>query len=318
MKVVMTDMLETIDELRSSYPEVTFQVATSVDEQTVQIRDADAYVGWPPQEVFIANEKLRWVHVGSTGIDMARTRVPALMDSDVVLTNTRGPHANPMADHAFGMVLNLARPFPVFRDDQRGRVWSDGHRDRMVDLSGRNMGILALGDVGMAVAQRAHGFGMRVYAVDKLHTQVRNTPPAVGEVWGLDRLDEMLRLSDWLVVTAPLTSETRGLINRRRLGLLRRGSYVIVVSRGNIVDETALIDLLRSGHLAGAGLDATAEEPLPQDSPLWDMENVVLTPHCAAASPDRTEARREVLKENLRRFLSGEPFLYVCDKAAGY
>ena len=91
MKVVMTDMLETIDELRSSYPEVTFQVATSVDEQTVQIRDADAYVGWPPQEVFIANERLRWVHVGSTGIDMGRTRVPALMESDVVLTNTRGP-----------------------------------------------------------------------------------------------------------------------------------------------------------------------------------------------------------------------------------
>jgi phosphoglycerate dehydrogenase-like enzyme len=216
------------------------------------------------------------------------------------------------------MILNLARPFPVFRDDQRARLWSAGHRDRMVDLSGRNMGILALGDVGMAVAQRAHGFGMHVYAVDKLHTQERNTPPAAGEVWGLDRLDEMLRLSDWLVVTAPLTSETRGLIDRRRLGLLRRGSYVIVVSRGDIVDEAALIDLLRSGQVAGAGLDATSVEPLPQDSPLWDMENVVLTPHCAAASLDRTEARREVLKENLRRFLSGEPFLYVCDKAAGY
>ena len=318
MKVVMTDMLETIDELRSSYPEVTFQVATSVEEQAVQIRDADAYVGWPSQAVFMANERLRWVHVGSTGIDMGRTLVPALMDSDVVLTNTRGPHANPMADHAFAMILNLVRPFTMFREDQRARRWSDGHRDRMVDLSGRNMGILALGDVGMAVARRAHGFGMHVYAVDKLHTPERDRPPTVREVWGLDRLDEMLRLSDWLVVTAPLTTETRDLLDRRRLGLLRRGSYVIVVSRGKIVNEVALVDLLRSGHIAGAGLDATSEEPLPQDSPLWAMENVVLTPHCAAASPDRTEARREVLTENLRRFLSGEPFLYVCDKAAGF
>lgn len=318
MKIVMTDMVEIIDELRSSYPEVTFEVATNAEEQAVQIRDADAYVGWPSQEVFMANERLRWVHVGSTGIDMARTLVPALKESDVVLTNTRGPHANPMADHAFGMILNLARPFPVFRDDQRARRWSGGHRDRMVDLSDRNIGILALGDVGMAVARRAHGFGMHVYAVDKLHTQEQYGPPAIKEVWGLDRLDEMLRLSDWLVVTAPLTSETRDLLDRRRLGLLRRGSYVIVVSRGNIVNEAALIDLLRSGHIAGAGLDVTSQEPLPQDSPLWDMENVVLTPHCAAASPDRTEARREVFKENLRRFLAGEPFLYVCDKAAGF
>ena len=318
MKVVMTDMVEIIDELRSSYPEVTFLDVADGDHQLAEIRDADAYVGWPTQEVVLANEKLQWVHVGSTGIDHVMARAPALRDSDVVLTNTRGPHGNPMADHAFGMILNLARPFSTFKDDQRARRWTDGHRDRMVDLSGRNMGILALGDVGLAVARRAHGFGMHVYAVDRLNTQEWYRPPEVREVWGLDRLDEMLGLSDWLVVTAPLTSETRDLLDRRRLGLMKRGSYVIVVSRGNIIDEAALIDLLRSGHIAGAGLDATSEEPLPQNSPLWDMENVVLTPHCAAASPDRTEARREVFRENLRRFLAGEPFLYVCDKEAGF
>ena len=317
IKIVMTEMVEIIDELRSSYPEVTFLDATNSDDQLVTSRDADAYIGWPSQEMILANKKLQWIHTGSTGIDYMMSRAPALRDSDVVLTNTRGPHGNPMADHAFGMILNLARPFPTFRDDQRAHRWSDGHRDRMVDLSGHNMGILALGDVGLAVARRAHGFGMNVYGVDKLNTQKCHIPE-VREAWGLERLDEMLRLSDWLVVTAPLTSETRNLLDRRRLGLLKRGSYIIVISRGGIVDEAALIDLIRSDHIAGAGLDATSTEPLPEDSPLWDMENVVLTPHCSATSPDRTEARREVFRENLRRFLAGEPFLYVCDKEAGF
>ena len=125
-------------------------------------------------------------------------------------------------------------------------------------------------------------------------------------------------MSDWFVVTAPLTSDTRGVIDKRRIELLKDGAYVIVISRGHIVDETALADALRSGHLAGVGLDAMAEEPLPEKNPLWDMANVVITPHASAVTNEMFDARQDIFRENLRRYQAGESFLYVCDKRAGF
>jgi phosphoglycerate dehydrogenase-like enzyme len=318
MKIVLTNMDDLVDELRATYPDVTFETADDLEEQKLQIRDADAYMGWPEQDVFLEGKKLRWVHVGSTGIDRLRTMVPAMIDSDVVLTNTRGPHADTMADHALGMMLNFVRPYFEWKDEQRKRRWTRIPEDRFLDLHGYNMGLVGLGDVGIATARRAHGFGMIVHSVDKFPKPPWYKPPEVRESWGLDRLDEMLALSDWVVVTAPLTPDTRGLLDRRRISLMKEGVYVIAVSRGNIIDEEALIEGLRSGHIAGAGLDVMSVEPLPEDSPLWDMDNVILTPHSAAVSPDRSIARIQVFKENLRRFLSDEPFLYVCDKRAGF
>jgi D-3-phosphoglycerate dehydrogenase len=185
----------------------------------------------------------------------------------------------------------------------------------MVDLEGKTMGILAFGGIGRAVARRAPGFGLRVIAVDLRPTE---PPPGVEAVWGPERLDEMLAMTDVLVVTAPLTEQTRGLIDRRRIGRLRPGAFLIAVSRGGIVDEAALVEALRSGHLAGAGLDVTAQEPLPPDSPLWSVENLLLSPHASAGTLGLNEGRRAVLAENLRRYLAGEPFLYVCDKKAGF
>ena len=177
------------------------------------------------------------------------------------------------------------------------------------------MGILALGDIGKAVARRAYGFDIDVYAVD---VNPVTPPPQVKEVWGLERLDELMQMCDWFVVTAPLTAESRGLIDERRIGLLKPSSYLIVISRGGIVDEDALADALQNGRLAGAGIDATAIEPLPQKSPLWGLDNVVLSPHASALTPQMYEGRRQIFRENMRRFLNNEPFLYVCDKRAGF
>ena len=301
-----------VDELRAEHPQVEFVGAYNVEEQIRQIRDADIYHGWPPQEVFVAAERLRWLHCPGTGIDRI-TKIPELAESDVVLTNTRGPHAPPMADHVLGMVINLAHRWWELFEDQRAHRWEP--KGTYTQLDGTTMGILALGDIGTQVAQRANGFGMKVYAVDK---HPRPAPPFVEELWGLERLDELLGLSDWFVVTAPYTSETRGLIDSRRLGLLKAGAHVIVISRGGIVDENALVEALRSGKVAGAGIDAFAQEPLPEDSPFWDMENVVISPHSSANASRMLEERRAIFKENLRRFLANEPFLYVCDKRAGF
>ena len=319
MKVVMSnERLQTeefLKDLQASFPEVSFQTAITEAEQKQHIKDADVFFGQPSREVFVAAERLRWLHCPGTGIDML-TSIPELVNSDVVLTNARGPHAPPMADHVMGMILAFAHRVKDLWEDQRDHRWEPSTYDLgMMDLGGRTMGILGLGDIGMAVARRAHAFGMEVYGVD---TNSMPTPPEVKEVWGLERLDDMLKISDWFVVTAPFTSATEGLIDRRRFELLKRGAHIIVISRGGIVDEEALLDGLRSGRIAGAGMDVFAEEPLPADNPFWDMDNVMISPHVSALTPEMWEGRRQIFKENLRRFLANEVFLYVCDKEGGF
>ena len=317
MKVVVGTMVtdEFLGDLRASFPDVTFHPAATEEEQKREIADADIVYGRPSREVFLAADRLRWIQWDGTGIDDLAS-VPELADSDVVLTNMRGPHAAPMADHALGMILSLAHRRRDLWEDQRQHRWEQAKYDgRMVELGGRTMGILALGDIGLAIARRANAFDMEVYAVDLKPVP---SPPEVREVWSPDRLDELLGISDWFVVTVPLTSKSRGMLDRRRLGLLKPGARLIVMSRGGIVDEAALLEGLRSGRIAGAGLDVFDQEPLPQESPFWDMENVVFSPHVSALSPQMWEGRREIFKENLRRFLANQPFLYTCDKREGF
>ena len=220
-----------------------------------------------------------------------------------------------MATHVFGFITTLGQRLHEMVDDQQRREWrSLDYAWRQIDLEGQTLGILAFGNIGERVAKRAQGFDMEVYAVDKFP----RSSPYAKEVWGLKRLDELLAMSDWFVITAPVTSETRNMIDRRRIGIMKPSAHLIVISRGGIVDEQALAEAVRSGKLAGAGLDATDPEPPAPDSPLWDTPNIVLTPHASALTPSLYIGRREVFKENLRRYLAGEPFLYVCDKRAGY
>ena len=277
---------EFVAELRSEFPDVDFRPSANEEEERANIRGADVFWGSPSRELFLAAKRLRWIQSVGTGVE-GIVSVREIVDSDVVLTNCRGPHADPLADHVMGMVVVLAHKLNEMWDDQRERRWEPAKYDnRQLDLNGSTMGILALGDIGTAVASRAHGFGMKVYAVDR---HPRPAPPIVEEVWGPERLDELLSISDWFVVAAPLTSETRG-----------------------------LIDGLRSGRIAGAGLDAVSVEPLPESSPLWGMKNVVLSPHASGMTPTQWSQRMEVFKENLRHFLANEPFVYVVDKQAGF
>ncbi|MCH8205562.1 MAG: D-2-hydroxyacid dehydrogenase [Chloroflexi bacterium] len=317
MKVVVGSAIsdEHLHDLRASFPDVTFRPASTEEAQKREIADADVFFGRPTREVFLAADRLRWVQWMGTGIDEISS-VSELIDSDVVLTNMPGAHAAAMADHALGMIVALAHRGRELWEDQRQRRWDTAKYDgRMVELSGSTMGILALGDIGRAVARRADAFGMEVYAVDIRPT---HRPPEVKEVWGEDRLDDLLGISDWFVVTVPLTSKSRGMLDRRRLGLLKPGGYLIVMSRGGIVDEGALLEGLRAGRIAGAGLDVFDQEPLPPENPFWDMTNVVISPHISALTPEMWEGRRQIFKENLKRFLANEPFLYVCDKREGF
>ena len=317
MKVVVTSLFgDGFEEsLKSEFSSVEFVFATSQEDQAREIKDADAYLGAPNRDVFLAADHLRWLHCPGTGIDKL-TEIPEIVDSDVVLTNARGPHAAPMADHVISMCLAFAHRTNEMVLDQKAHVWDGAKYDRsFIEMEGTTMGILALGDIGSAVARRAMGFGMEVYAVDRDPFQA---PPGVSDVWGLDRLNDLLQMSDWFVVTAPYTVDSKGMIGAEQLALMKSTAHLIIISRGGIVDEDALFDVLSNKRIAGAGIDAFEVEPLPEDSPWWDLDNVIISPHSSALTVEMWEGRREIFRENLRRFLANEPFIYVCDKTAGF
>ena len=317
MKVVVASLFGSgfEERLTEEFPEVDFVFAASEEDQAAEIKDADVFMGSPSRSVFLASDRLRWLHCPGTGIDKL-TSIPEIVNSDVVLTNARGSHAAPMADHVMSMCLAFAHRTNEMMADQRAHVWDTRKYDRFfIEMEGSTMGIVALGDIGSAAARRAAGFGMRVYAVDK---RPFDAPPGVEEVWGLDRLDDLLRMSDWLVVTAPYTDDSKGMIDARGLGLMKPTSHLIVISRGGVVDEDALLDAVTDRGIAGAGIDAFEIEPPPDDSPWWELDNVIISPHASALTVEMWEGRREIFRENLRRFLANEPFIYVCDKTAGF
>lgn len=298
-------------QLADTFPEIEFVAAYDEAAQVAASRDADAFFGWPTRKVFVSASRLRWIACPGMGIDRI-VAVKEIVDSDVPVTNAPGPHVAPMADWVLGVMLALAHRLPDAIRDQQTKRWPTAeYEGKVVELAGTTMGVFGLGAIGRAVATRAAGFGMKVVAVDPAPAEV---PPVVGACWGTERLDDLARQSTWLVVTAPIKPETRHAIDRRRLALMAPRSYVIVASRGGIVDESALASSLASGHLAGAALDATESEPLAGDSPLWAMPNVIITPHASALSPQLYEGRRQIFVDNLRRFIAGRPLAHVCDK----
>ena len=305
---------EFVEDMRASFPEVEFASALTDEEQLREVPDAEVQFGTISREAFAAGEKLKWFSFIGIGFDSVTRNVPEIVDSSVVMTLSRGVHAAVMADHALGMIVALAHRLPETLADQQKRIWDTKKYLRTIkELSGSTLGILAFGDIGRETAKRAVGFDMSVCTVDLAPR------PADGvTVWGLDRLDDMLALSDWLVVTAPRTEQTLGMIGTRELQVLKEGAGVIVVSRGGIVGEEALVEGLKSGRVGGAALDATVEEPPPDDSPMWDAPNLILTPHVSAESDELCRRRGSLFKENLRRYLAGEPLEGVADKKKGY
>ena len=186
-----------IEQLRSRFPDITFEAGGSNEEQLTQVVDAEVYHGWPQREVFLAAKNMKWLHVPGTGIDDGIFGTPELSDSDIIVTNCRGPHAPPMADHVMGMILTIAHRLREQWEDQQNHYWDTNKYNNLLGLNGKTIGILAAGDIGSQIAKRAHGFGMNVYAVDKHPDVVKernngNIPEGIDHLWNLNKLDEML------------------------------------------------------------------------------------------------------------------------------
>ena len=313
---------EFIEQLIKAYPNIEFCLSLDENHEEKEIVTSDVYYGVPSEKVLLAvSEKLKWVHVPGTGIDGISNQ--EFIDSDIILTNCPQAHTKPMADHVMGMITNLAHKLWEQRDFQREHVWAHEkykragkfNDDSFVDLSETTLGIVSMGAIGRQITQRAKGFEMDIYAVDKYPS---DPPEGVSQIWGLDKLDDLIQISDWLVITSPFTTETKGLINEKHLHLFKPSSHVIVISRGGIFDEKALLKGLQTKKIKGAGIDAFEAEPLDPKSPLWDMPNVIISPHSSSHTYTMEIQRRQIFADNLERFIKGEKLHHICNKKEGF
>ena len=259
---------------------------------------------------------LRWVQVQSAGVDRYLSLKPLMENDKLVLTNFRGIHGPAIADHAMAMLLSLTRNLNHSAAHQRNSQWKkDSPPVASIALAGKTMMVVGLGGIGSEIAQRANGFGMRV-----IGTRRSDTPSAdyIERVGKPKDLLEMLPEADVVALAVPLTPETQNLLDAKAFAAMKEGAYLINIARGKVVNTDAMMEALKSGRLAGAGLDVTEPEPLPSKHPLWQQPRVIITPHIAGRSKVTNQRRSALTLENLRRFGAGEPLLNVVDKEAGY
>lgn len=303
---------------RAASPNLEIVVPSS-REEAMQLapRAHGVEVRWATPEFVAAAPNLRWVQATSAGVDRYLSNAALMEDDRIVFCNMQGMHGPTIADHVFGKLLVLTRDLRIHAQDARRGEWNRQGSEvfEPVALEGRTMLVVGLGGIGREVAKRAKGFGMTVWATKRRATE---PPPYVDRQETSDQLMAMLPEADVVVLCVPLTDETRGMIGAEQFNVMQDGSYLINIARGPVVDTDALMVALQDGTLAGAGLDVTDPEPLPAEHPLWQIENLIITPHVAARSSLTRDDWSELYRENLRRFAAGEPLLNVVDKTAGY
>jgi phosphoglycerate dehydrogenase-like enzyme len=292
------------------------EIVVATDRETLlrEVRTADALVGEMDPEILEHAGQLKWVQALASGVDAFL--FPEFIESDIILTSEKGLVGPHLADHAFALLLGLTRMIP---QAARTRTWNADVRMSMRrgnrELSGMTAGIVGLGGTGTSIAERANAFGVRCLAVDP---DVTEGPEFVERIVAPDRLIEIAAESNVIFVGCPKTRETINLIGKAVFEAMPPDGYVINVTRGGIIDEDALMTALDSGKLAGAGLDVAAEEPLPDDHPLWRYENVLITPHTAGASQYRVGRIMGRVFTNIERFNRSQPLEGVIDKRKGY
>lgn len=326
--IIMGVSIEALRNLRQRFPACRFivpgeetdsdgryRIAEAVPSEA-ELAEADVIIGWQvsPEQLDQA-KSLRWFHAASAGVE--HLDLKAIHDHGVVLTNSRGVSAPNMAEHALGMMIALARRFPRLMREQAAHSWRDDETHREVrELDGETVVIIGTGHIGSQLARRAAAFGMRVEGVRRRsHT---DNPPNFDRVWSTEELSDALAGADHVVVTLPDTPETRGLLDALALAACKPGALIYNVGRGPVIDTGALVAALQTGHLGGAGLDVTDPEPLPADSPLWDLENVLITAHTSGATPRYWERQELLISDNLARFLEGRPLRNLVDFEHAY
>ena len=304
-----------VDDLRRRFPDVRFLHAEDEEAMARLIPTAEvAFTSRLTERAFGGAPALRWVHSPAAGV--GSMLFPAMAASRVVLSNSRGMNAVAVAEHALMLVLAALRRLPEAVRAQSDRRWIANDLSGLPSLRGRGLLIAGLGAIGRELARMASGLGLRVIGTRRETGEP--LPEGVTEAFSPSALQGLLPAADIVVLAAPLTAETRGMIGAAELALMKSTAWLVNVARGKLVDERALISALERGAIAGAALDVFEHEPLSPASPLWSMPNVIVTPHVAGFRDDYWEAATELFAANLCRYLAGEAVANTVDKRAGY
>ncbi len=267
-----------------------------------------------PADLLLSLPNLRWYHQWGAGANWL-TKYPEAIEKDFVITNTSGIHAIPISEHVLMLMLAAAHGLKSVMRAQFDHVWNGDLGYTEFELAGRTSLVVGLGGVGARVAELCAGIGMRVLGVRR---NPERPVANVERIVGPDRLHDLLPEADFVVLTLPLTHETRHFIGAPQLAHMKPTAWILNIGRGGTIDEAALIQALRNKTVGGAALDVFETEPLPADSPLWDMENVLITPHCSGVTPHYDERAIDIFLDNYTRLLRGEPLRNVVDKRLGY
>ena len=317
MKIVISDMLGFEEEhdawIYEAAGDDTVVFPEGDEELLAELPDAEVFFGYHSPEVFSVATNLKWMQTTSAGLDMMLT--PEVREMGLQVTNASGLHAAPVVETAWALTLAVSRYLKHFGQCQRDQVWD---QFTPYDLNHRTAGVIGLGGIGRRYAKIASAFGMRVIAVDKHAPEMPEKPEEVEELWPLERLNDLCAEADVVMIACPATSETQGLIGAEQLALMKPTGIIVNIARGGIIDEPALIECLTEGRIAGAGLDVTRIEPLPKDDPLWDTPRLVITPHIAGWSSDRSHSVVRFFCDNLGRYKAGEPLRNLVDQQQGY
>jgi phosphoglycerate dehydrogenase-like enzyme len=299
-------------------PETSIAVGNSAEAFERTASDATVIFNWSGsgrllRETFDMCPRVQWVHSRSAGLD--GVLFPELVASPVPLTNGTGVFSPPLGEFALGAILYFAKDFRRMIRNQEAGVWEPFD---ITPIAGQTVGIVGYGDIGRAVATRVRAVGMRVLAVKRHGPPLYNMDPLVSQIFGPDRLLEMIPQCDYVVVAAPLTEETRGIIGAKAFAAMKPTAVVINVGRGPVIDEAAMVQALSQGLIKGAGLDVFDQEPLPGGHPLYKLQNVLLSAHCADHTPDWLELAMQFFIDQFGRFVNGEPLMNIVDKKLGY
>lgn len=304
-----------LERLHSAFPDLDVRTSDWPPSRE-DLTTVDAAVVWTVEPDWLAAAPgLRWIHVGGAGVE--RLPLAEIRRHGAILTNSSGVHVPNIPEHVLALMLAFARRLPQLLAAQRERRWRDDEtHGEVFELSGQTLLLVGMGDIGLGTGERAAALGLRVIGYRR---RADEPPPAfVSQVFGPADLHEALGLADHVLVSLPLTSATRGMIDEAALAAMRPGSYFYNVGRGAVVDQGALVAALASGHLGGAGLDVTDPEPLPPDSSLWSAANVIITAHTSGATPHYWDRAIELVVENIRRLRAGEELVNRVDLDIGY
>ena len=290
-------------------------VTTDLAGAAEHIVTSDILVAWGFNDIrpiYGQAKSLRWIHALTAGVEALI--FPETLQSPVMISNSKGIHGVPMAEHVLGMILSFSRRLPQLYRQQLQHQWKRPPITELHEINGKTMAIVGLGAIGLEIAKKAKAMDMRVIAAKREMTQ----EPFVDRLYRPEQLLEMLSEADFVVVTLPLTDATQNLFGREQFAAMKSTAFFINVSRGGVVQEDQLIAALQENRLAGAGLDVFVEEPLPASSPFWDLPNVIITPHLAAISPVYLDRALQLFAENLAAFMDGKPLPTLIDKDRGY